>query len=180
MKDFDGWLQDLCGEPLPGGLSAAAVASAMGAALVAKAVRITLQRQDVAEADREAMQAVLDLAGEYQRSLIHLAGADECAFRSVLECQQGRDGSLVADRAWLQATEVPMELAEVCHLILGRLPGALGLCWPAVKPDLEIGMWLLQTGRRAGLLVADHNLRVCDRDGSKALRARADALRQEL
>ncbi len=40
---FDVWLHNLATKPLPGGVSAAALAAAMGAALVAKAMRVSLE-----------------------------------------------------------------------------------------------------------------------------------------
>ena len=179
VRDFESWLEDLSGEPLPGGVSAAAVASAMGAALVVKAMRVTLQRRDLSGDQRAALQAVLDLARDRQTVLLHLADADERAYRAVLDSRARGPGSPAKDEAWYEATEAPIRVAEVCHLLLGKLPRVFGLCRPAVKPDLEIGAWLLETGRRAGLLAADTNLRTGKGEGAGAHRTRVDALKQE-
>lgn len=90
MRDFDAWLRDLTEEPLPGGVSAAALASAMGTALLAKAARVSLQRQDLSADDRTALQAALDLACLQQPDLLGLAEADERAYRAVLESHAHR------------------------------------------------------------------------------------------
>jgi len=42
VREFDAWLERLACKPLPGAVSAAAVASAMGAGLITKACRVTL------------------------------------------------------------------------------------------------------------------------------------------
>jgi formiminotetrahydrofolate cyclodeaminase len=179
VKDLAGWLKALATEALPGGVAAAAVASAMGAALVVKVTYVTLQRHSVTGAERAALQATLDLASRQQAALMQLADADERAYRAVLEGQALRHGSPAEGTAWYEATEVPVRVAETCHLLLERMPGILGLCPSAVKPDLEIGVWLLETGKRAGLLAAENNVRAWEAGVDLTpLQARIDALKE--
>jgi hypothetical protein len=123
MQDFDVWLHNLATKPLPGGVSAAALAAAMGAALVAKAVRISLRRQDVGEKDRTDLHAVLDLA-RYQQVLLSLAEADERAYRAVLASQAHKHGHPARDDAWYEATSVPV-----------RDPGTL-MTWRVLLPKI--------------------------------------------
>ena len=171
MNDLEGWLHNLSARPLPGSVSAAAVAAAMGAALIAKAARVTLRRQAMTPADRAAMQAVLDLARDQQPILLRLADADERAYRTVLRARAP------SPAAWREATEVPIRLAEACRSLLRPLPGVLDPCWPAVRPDLEIGSWFLEVAVRAGRLAAEINLRAWGEDPAAGpLRARVDAL----
>jgi formiminotetrahydrofolate cyclodeaminase len=180
VKEFDAWLNDVSNEPLPGGVAVAAAASAMGAALVAKAVRVTLERQSSSEADLAELQAVLDLAQEQQGLLLELGEVDEKAFRVVLDRArpevQGQDGR----QAWQMATDVPIRVAEACQALLAKLPWLSEICWPAVFPDLKTGGWLLEAGKRAGLLSAESNLHLCG-SGAEAqlLRARMDALTED-
>jgi len=181
MRDFDTWLRDLTEKPLPGSVSAAALASAMGTALLAKTARVSLQRQDLSEVDRTAFQAVLDLACHQQPALLGLVEADERAYRAVLESHvRGHEASAKSD-VWRDATEVPLCVAEACHLLLKQLPGLLNLCWPPVEPDLRVGQWLLGVGLRAGLSAAESNLRAWSGDKQLVpLQARLDALKQVL
>jgi formiminotetrahydrofolate cyclodeaminase len=178
MKDFDSWLHNLSNEPLPGGVAAAAVASALGAALVAKATRVTLQRQDLAHGDRIGLQAVHDLAVRLQAVLLRLAEADEQAYRAVLEARGLRSEAAAQREAWREATESPIRVAEACRWLLGKLAPVVELCWPAVEPDLAIGAELLQTGMQATLSVADHNLQGLDNAAFELLRSRVEALKQ--
>jgi len=178
MQDWGAWLHDLSTKPLPGGVSAAALASAMGAALVAKTLRISLHKQDMRAEDHAAVQAALDLASYQQQTLVSLAQADEDAFRAVLDSRARQDRAQLEAEAWRKATETPIDVAEACHLLLVRLPGLRDLCWPAVEPDLDIGHWLLEVGLRAGLVAAESNLGARANDLDLApVQARLDALR---
>jgi len=178
MEDFGTWLHDLAEKPLPGAVSAAAIASAIGTALLAKAVRISLKKKALGEEDRTALQAVLDLACDQQTVLLDLENADERAYRAVLESPTHSHETPAKDPGWREAIDVPIRVAEVCHLLLRRLPGIEGLCWPPVGPDLQVGQWLLEVGLRAGLSAAESNMQAWSPDGELVpLRARLDALR---
>lgn len=178
MHDWGAWLHDLSTKPLPGGVSAAALASAMGAALVTKTLRISLHKQDMRAEDHAAVQAALDLAGYQQQTLVSLAQADEDAFRAVLDSRTRQDGTQSEAKAWRRAIETPVCLAEACHVLLGQLPDLRPLCWPAVTPDLDIGQWLLEVGLRTGLLAAESNAQAwTDAPELASLQARIDALK---
>jgi len=179
MGEFDAWLERLASEPLPGAVSAAAVASAMGAGLVAKACRVTLRRGRLVPAAREAVQSILDQATAQRQALIKLAEADEAAYRVLLGERPAGPLSASQIQARHRAAEVPIQVAEACRSLLGWLPDLLDCCWPAVRPELEVGAQLVGVGLRAGLLVAERNLRAW-RGGSQfpALHARVQRLRQ--
>ena len=178
MKDFGIWFQDLSRKPLPGAVAATAVSAAMGAALIAKATRITLQRQEMDGTMRGALQALWQLADRQQALLVDLAEADECAYRAVLEARSLAEATPAQAAAWLQATEIPVRVAETCYALLEAARPLLNTCWPAVCPDPEIGVWLLETGMRAGLAAAEGNMGFCaDAPETHALQRRLDALR---
>jgi methenyltetrahydrofolate cyclohydrolase len=180
VKEFDVWLKDMSTKPVPGGVAAAAVAAAMGAALIAKAVRVTLRRQAGAEAERTGLHAALDLAHKQAATLLDLASADEQAYRAVLDLRQQIPASSQGHQTWQAATEVPIRVAEACRLLLARLPWLAGICWPAVYPDLKTGGWLLEAGMRAGLISAECNLRACgDTTQARSLHARIDGLKKD-
>ena len=177
MTDLTTWLNALSTEPLPGAVSAAAVSAAMGAALIAKAARITLQRRQLDHAARDQVQALWDLAARQQAALLELAGADERAYRAVLETGSLPPSDPARTGAWLHATEVPIRVAETCHALLETASSLLDTCWPAVCPDPEIGIWLLETGVRAGLKAAQGNLDYSgDEPEARALQDRIAAL----
>jgi len=177
MRDLQSWLNALAHEPLPGAVSAAAVSAAMGAALIAKAARITLRRGQLDGAGRDEVQALWDLAERQQAALLELAGADEDAYRAVLKTHSLSPSDPARTNAWLQATETPIGVAEVCRLLLEWASPLLDTCWPAVCPDPEIGIWLLETGMRAGLKAAQGNLDYCgDGPEARSLQNRIDAL----
>ena len=171
------WINDLANKPLPGAVAAAAVAAAMGAALFAKAARVTLQRRELDGPVRDEVQALWDLAGRRQAALIQLASADGHAYRAVLRAASLPASAPARISAWLLATETPIRFAEACRSLLEHSPPLLDTCWPALRPDLDIGIWLLETGVRAGLAAAESNIGSCgDAPETRSLRSRIDAL----
>lgn len=178
VKDLKVWLSDLSMKPLPGAVAAAAVSAAAGAALIAKAARITLEKRHLDGASHDAIQALLYLAERQRVSLVDLADADDRAYRGVLDTRALADSSPARTKAWLEATETPIRLAEECRALLECSAPLLETCWPAVCPDPEIGIWLLETGLRAGLAAAEGNIRHCgDTREARVLGARIDALK---
>lgn len=172
MNDFDAWLEHMRTKSLPGGVAAAAVAGAMGAALMAKAARVTLKHQSIPETHRPFLQKALELAAEQSRTLADLSSADIEAYRAVMDLG-GRAESAAARRAWLEAADVPIRVAEACQTLLLSVPRLLELCWPAVCADLKTGGWLLEAGKRSGLLSAETNLRILgDAEEARSLHRR--------
>jgi formiminotetrahydrofolate cyclodeaminase len=177
MDNMDLWINDLASKPLPGAVAAAAVAAAMGAALIAKTARVTLQRRELDGTARDEVQALWDLADRQQAALLGLADADGHAYRAVLQAASLPAFAPARTSAWLHATETPIRVAESCRSLLVQSPPLLDTCWPPVCPDLEIGIWLLETGVRAGLAAAESNIGSCgDAPEAWSLRSRIDAL----
>jgi formiminotetrahydrofolate cyclodeaminase len=157
IQDLESWLHDVANESLPGSVAAAAIAAAMGAALIAKAIRVTLQRQTLNASDRVGLEATLGQAQRQQRELVRLAEADEEAYREVLDKERLPTDAPARRAARQRATETPMRLAERCQSLLSNLPQVLETCWPAVRSEAKTGGWLLEVGVRAGLLAAEIN-----------------------
>ncbi len=178
-EDFEGWLARVADQPLPGGVAAAARAAAMGSALIVKVARLTLARQFLSDSERDRLKVTLGLARTCQTELVGLAGADEGAYRAVLDTQGLPAGAPARRQAWQMATEVPVQVAETCAVLLDRLPDLSSVCWPAVHIDLQIGGWLLETGLRGGLQAAASNLGTWgDGTAAQALRDRIMALQE--
>jgi formiminotetrahydrofolate cyclodeaminase len=178
MEDFDAWLDNLSNKPLPGAVAAAAITAAMGAALMAKAARITLEKRQLDSDERITIQNLWNLAENQRGSLIELAQIDDRAYRAVLDARSLPASSPARTQAWLHATETPIRLAEECRALLDCSAPLLDTCWPAVCPDPEIGIWLLETGIRAGLAAAEGNIAYCgDTPEARSLRHRIAALK---
>ncbi|HNT06435.1 MAG TPA: cyclodeaminase/cyclohydrolase family protein [Anaerolineae bacterium] len=177
MKDLYSWVESMANEPLPGGVAAGALAAAMGAALVAKAARVTLRRQQMSDPDRARVTAVLARSQTQRTELIALAAADEQAYQAVLNTRQLAVDDAGRRQAWLAATEVPLRLAEACQVILGDAAEICAFCWPVVCSDFEIGRWLLEAAQQTGVLAAESNLamRAHEPEG-QALQARLQNL----
>jgi len=146
VNDLDTWLNDMASAALPGGVAAGALAGAMGAALIAKAGRVSM-RHSTPEAAVADMVAIADRG---RRELARLVQADVDAYRKVL-----RQRSVAT---WLAATGVPLQVAEISHSLLGQLHRLCAECWPGVAVDLEIGIDLLEVARAAGLRAVRENL----------------------
>lgn len=173
MDDLEAWLERMATEPLPAGISAAAMAASMGAALVSKVARISAQ----------GAQPVADLATVAQarcRELSRLVAEDEVAYRQVMDARDLPFDSSQRHRAWLAATRSPLDTAEACHALLADLSGLEEAILDHVTVDLEIGRQLLEAGLEAGLRVTEENLQAWGAGPEAApLRARLDLLRSE-
>jgi methenyltetrahydrofolate cyclohydrolase len=180
LRSFDAWLEDLANRALPGGVAAAAVAAAMGAALVTKVAGATLQRQPLFPLEQQRLDALVDLVQESIDELQWLAAEDERAYRQVLQTRRLTIDDVERRLAWHQATEVPLRVAEVCRDLLLRLDFLADRCWPAVVTDLQIGRRLLATGLESGLEAAEENLRAWAEDPeARGFRSRIYVLRGE-
>lgn len=111
--------------PAPGGGSAAALAGAMGAALVSMVCNLTLGRKKYADVQDE-MAAVVAQSEELRRELSDLLQADVEAYTAVssaykLPKETDADKtvrSAAIQEALKQATIVPLHVAEACVCVL--------------------------------------------------------------
>lgn len=113
-------------EPAPGGGSAAAIAGAIGAALVQMVVSLTAGRPASADHENELREIGLGAAG-FQSELLSLADTDAAAYASVIaarrlprETDRERENRRVQiDAAVREATRAPLQVAERAALVLG-------------------------------------------------------------
>ena len=159
MNEFEAWLEEMVANPLPGGVAAAAVGAAMGAALVAKVAAIGRSGPAIDAGQQRALQALFDLAQSSRRELVQLAAADEVAYRRVLAAQRLPADDEARRHAWQRATDVPLAVAEACRRLLAELPAIEKIGSPGVAVDFEIGRRLLEVGMEAGRLAAGENQR---------------------
>ncbi len=112
-------------DPVPGGGSAAAIAGAMGAALVSMVVELTVGRPGYAEHDAALREIGAD-AVVRQNLLLELAETDAAAYGAVVTARRmskqtdpEREARSAALRdAMLQAARVPLRTANVAWEVL--------------------------------------------------------------
>jgi formiminotetrahydrofolate cyclodeaminase len=180
MDDFEAWLERMATESLPGGISAAALAASMGAALVSKVAIISRERRQLEPGLDRQLADLAALARGRRRELSRLVAEDEAAYRQVMDAQDLAPDAVERGRAWLAATRSPLVTAEACQALLAGLAGLEDKVLALVAVDLEIGRQLLEVGRKAGLRVAEENLQTWGAGREAApLRARLDLLRAE-
>jgi formiminotetrahydrofolate cyclodeaminase len=113
-------------DPVPGGGSAAALAGAMGAALVRMVVELTVDRP-AAEGHAEELTEISLAASNWQSELLNLAELDATAYDAVVRARrlprdseldkQARDTQVAA--AVREATRAPLATARVANEVLG-------------------------------------------------------------
>src|SRR2546425_2488348 len=129
---LDGWLEELAGgAPVPGGGSAAALAGALAAALVAMVARLTTGRKAYA-AQQERVAAVLAEADALRAQLRRLVDDDAAAYARVSDAYRLPKGDpgrrRAVDQALVGAAQTPLQMARgaVRLLALAREIGAIG------------------------------------------------------
>ncbi len=157
---LDTWLDDLAaGIPTPGGGSAAALAGALAAALVAMVARLTLGRKTYAAAHGRAA-AILAEAETLRGELRRLVDEDATAYGAVTAAyRMAKDDPARAraiDTALLGAARPPAEIARKAARLLSLAPeiGAIGN--KSARSDAMVAAALAQ----AALVGAMENVRV--------------------
>lgn len=155
---------------VPGGGSAAALAGAMGAALVGMVAGISA-RKAADPADRARLQAFAPELAELRARLVGLSQEDVAAYQAVLDARKRKAPPEELNRASTRAAEVPLEAAIACDRALAIFTEVSGLAWPMTRSDLDAGAALL----RVGLLAALANVAVNLPDLAGPTRARIEA-----
>ncbi len=180
-----GFLDEVAaGTPTPGGGTVAALAGALGAALVAMVCNLTLGKKKHASVQEEVKQ-IREEAEAWRRRLTGLMRRDSQAFDRVLAASRLPQGSAaeadIRDRAlraatW-EATRVPLETAETC-LTLARLAArAVRAGNPNAASDGATAAVLARAASEAALCNVEINLKSLPADADKdAVTARAAEL----
>jgi len=152
-------------DPVPGGGSGAALAGALGAALVSMVANLTIGKKGY-EAVEQQMKDLLAQSEAIRVELPRLLEADTQAYGQVMaayrlpraseEEKQARETA--RQRRLKEAAEVPCQIAERCAQVVGlALPAArMGNKW-AVS-DAGVGALLGEAALRSALLNVDINL----------------------
>ena len=129
---LDGWLEELSsGTPTPGGGSAAALAGALGAALVAMVARLTIGKKAYAAVERRVRE-ILHEAESLRAELRRLVDEDAAAYGQVSAAykipKDDSRRSATVDDALLAASRTPAEVvkrARRVHTLAAEI-GAIG------------------------------------------------------
>jgi methenyltetrahydrofolate cyclohydrolase len=152
-------------EPTPGGGSAAALAGAVGAALLAMVASLSRPRTSTTdEVDRlaEAGRRCTALSQE----LTALIDRDSSAYRAVVEAyrlpkgtqeEAGRRSSRIQE-ALLEATTSPLEIIRRCSAAITQAGTVATLGNSNASSDVQSGLELLGAGLRAAMLNVEINL----------------------
>lgn len=157
------------GAPTPGGGGAAAIAGAMGAALVSMVCNLTLGRQRYAEVEAQ-MVATLDRAEALRAELQELAIEDEAVFMrlsAAYKLPRITDADIAIRRDAIQAalkraTDVPLRTARAAAAVLPLCPDVAERGNQAAVSDIGVAALLVQAAVHSALLNVDINLRTLE------------------
>jgi formiminotetrahydrofolate cyclodeaminase len=159
-------LDELAGSSAtPGGGSAAALAGAMGAALLNMVCNLTIGKKQFASVEDE-LRGVLEEAEALRRQLTSLADADTRAFERVMaayrlpkETEEERATHQAAiQRALQAATQVPLETAAACATVVKLTARVIAKVNPNVLSDAGTAALLAEAGLRGAQLNVGINL----------------------
>lgn len=144
VEDFTGCLAD--GKPTPGGGSAAALAGAMGAGLVAMFCNLAAGRKKYAAVETE-LAAVARAADKIRVELLALVDRDSAAYEEIVAANRlpraseaekaGRQAAIAA--ASLTATLTPLATASFCADLLAQMRALAAKGNPNALSDLKVG-----------------------------------------
>lgn len=105
--------------PTPGGGSVAALAGALGAALIEMVAGLTIGRKAYADVDQEA-RAILAEARQIREELSAAIVADAAAFEAVMAAHRDKtlgeeEQAAAIEQATIQAGEEPLRVARACR-----------------------------------------------------------------
>jgi len=141
-------------EPVPAGVSAAAVTAIFGFGLLTKVLLVASGRKDFA-GDRELVASLLDDARNKSELLSQLADEDIEAFHQYLDCLRQKTP---VDAAIRMAIEVPLKVARTAACGVDLCKAATGLIHAFVAPDLGTAAALLTAAVQSTLLTVKSNL----------------------
>ena len=160
------FLEKLAGpSATPGGGSAAALAGAMGAALVSMVCNLTVGKKRFTDVEDE-LSGVLEKTETLRQQLTNLADADTHAFDQVMaayrlprETQEEQTARTAAIQAALrQATQVPLETAIACASVLRLAAQVIAKINPNSLSDAGAAALLAEAGLRGAQLNVAINL----------------------
>jgi formiminotetrahydrofolate cyclodeaminase len=173
-------------EPIPGGGSAAALAGAMGAALISMVAELTVGRPDAAD-EADHVRDLGEQAVARMDALLELAEADAAAYAAVVsarrlpkESEADREARARALRtAMVEAARVPLRTAEVAAEVLGLAHEIAPIGNRNAASDAGVAAQLAAASIRGALLNVRINLPYLAADEPMRTSAPLDVVRLE-
>ncbi len=152
-------------DPVPGGGSAAAIAGAMGSALVSMVCALTRGRTET-DAVATELDAVALAAAATQSDLLNLATLDASAYQGVVTArrlprethEERRFRSMQVEHATRQATEVPLRTARAAQAVLDLAERLVPIGSRHAISDVGVAAHLAAAAVRGGVLNVRINL----------------------
>jgi methenyltetrahydrofolate cyclohydrolase len=152
-------------EPVPGGGSAAALAGALGAALVHMVVELTVGRADATDTE-DGLRELALAAAEHQSELLNLSELDANAYAAVLRArrlprdtdQQREARAVQVATAIREAARVPLKTAEIASNVLALAERAAAIGNRNAVSDAGVAASLAACAMRAAALNVKINL----------------------
>jgi methenyltetrahydrofolate cyclohydrolase len=151
--------------PTPGGGSAAALAGALGAALLGMVAALPKTKNNTPE-ERASLDAARATILQFRSQLVDLIDRDAAAYDAVVAAYRlpkATDDEKAARKTAIQdalklATEVPLETYLTVNNVM-RHAGAVGEAGnPSAKSDVAVALQLLATAGQGALLNIEANL----------------------
>ncbi|MFA5160790.1 MAG: glutamate formimidoyltransferase [Elusimicrobiales bacterium] len=161
--------------PTPGGGSAAAQTSAMGAALGLMAMAVSLQSKKISEDKKAVMRVVHAKVAELKNALSACVSEDARAYDMYVAARKlpkdSPEREAAMQSAAKYAAQAPLKTAQISRLAIIELSAAGGCIHAPVMSDFRCAMHLL----KAGIACAAENVRInLDSIADKACAARLE------
>jgi formiminotetrahydrofolate cyclodeaminase len=163
---------------VPGGGSAAALAAAMGAALVSMVAKLSARKAKTEE-DRSVLLTLVPDLDQLAARLLELSQEDIEAYRAVIDTRKSGAKEVALARAYERAAEVPLEVARAASRAIALLPEVSRRSWEMTASDLAVGSELLQTGLSGALGNVAVNLPELRGDAAARIEAAYQVLRKD-
>jgi formiminotetrahydrofolate cyclodeaminase len=164
---------------VPGGGSAAALAAAMGTALVSMVAKLS-SRKARAEEDRILLDGLVPRLDELGARLVDLSQKDVEAYRGVIDARKAGAPSAEIERAYERAAEVPLEVAIAAEEAIGLALQVSRRAWQMTASDLAVGNELLETGLHGALGNVEINLPELKGEAAARIERRYQELRSSV
>ncbi len=142
-------------EPAPGGGSAAAVAGALGVALIVKVVKILLFRPRLLSSTKQRLKITLRILDKESARFLKLVREDAEAYKALVTAQRKGRGLL---QAKVRATQAPIDICVMAVDALNFVKVVVPLAGPYLGSDLKAARVLLKGAFDAAFLMANINL----------------------
>jgi len=160
MKDFKNhtlleYLNQLSArEPVPGGGSAAALSSALGASLIAMVVRYSLGKGKAAIIERR-LTKILQKVESIRLQLLELVDEDPKAYLKVVAARKQDKKSQRS--AAKEARDVPRKICRLSYQAVELTPFVIENGNPHLLSDIEVAVELLLAGYHSALVMVKVN-----------------------